>query len=174
MFIEKIAQLKKYAVLKLNGLNLWQILRRDLGHDYLFFIGSLLVVLFTYSIYLTTSLNKTGWILVSKYNLVIMLLILAFYLLLDLISYSCLMVVELYPALKGKSYTKLFVIAGYLLKASLVILVTINLFSLNNKINSFIQDQNVMKMWIIIIVAIPFNSLISAILVTMKKTNLGD
>ncbi|CCI86458.1 Bacteriocin-associated integral membrane protein [Lactobacillus gigeriorum DSM 23908 = CRBIP 24.85] len=148
MFIEKIAQLKKYAVLKLNGLNLWQILRRDLGHDYLFFIGSLLVVLFAYSIYLTTSLNKTGWILVSKYNFAIMLLILAFYLLLDLISYSCLMVVELYPALKGKSYTKLFVIAGYLLKASLVILVTINLFSLNNKVNSFIQDQNVMKMWI--------------------------
>lgn len=148
MFIEKIFQFKKYAILQLNGLTIKQIILRDIKSNYLVYLGAITLALLAYLIYLLFILNLMCFISIAKYVVCIYLFIIFIYLILDLLSYSSLFLINIYPAIQGKSYSKPFVITGYLLKICLVLIVAINTRSLHNEINIFVKDQNIMKMWI--------------------------
>lgn len=148
MFIEKISQFKKYAILQLNGLSNIQVLKRDIVSDYPAFLGSILLVLCACCIYSFNTLNNYGLLLAIRYGVVILVLTLLVFVILDFVSYSSLFMINIYSAIQGKSYSKPFVIVGYILKIGLVVIVTMNMFFLNNKVSTFIRDQNTMEMWL--------------------------
>lgn len=146
MFIEKISQFKKYAILQLNGLTSKQIIIRDIKDNYIWYLIAITSVLIIYLIYLFSVLNIIGMLLTIKYIIYIYLLIAFCFLILDLISYISLVMINIYPAIQGKIYSKPFITVGYLLKICLILVVTINICSLCREINVFNQDQNIMKM----------------------------
>ena len=67
MFIEKIFQFKKYAILQLNGLTIKQIILRDIKSNYLVYLGAITLALLAYLIYLLFILNLMCFISIAKY-----------------------------------------------------------------------------------------------------------
>lgn len=93
-------------------------------------------------------MNKDGIIFWLKYSFLVLIVIFAFFIVLDLISYTVLAYINLYPALKGQTYTRPFVATGYIFKISLIILTTINVLSLHHTVETFRNDQTIMHEWI--------------------------
>lgn len=148
MFIEKISRFKEYAILKLNGFSLNKIIIRDIKNTYLWLVATIAIVLLIGLLYASFLMNRIGIMLSAKYLLMIAVLIALMFIILDLVSYSSLYLISVYSAIQGKSYSREFVVIGYILKLCLVGIVAINIFYLHNQIQNFIQDQKVMKMWI--------------------------
>lgn len=148
MFIEKISRFKEFAILRLNGFSLNEIIIRDIKNAYLWLVVTIAIVLLIGVVYASFSMNKIGIMISATYLLMIGILIAVMFVILDLVSYSSLYLVNIYPAIQGKSYSREFVIIGYILKLCLVGIVAINIIYLHNQIQNFVQDQKIMKMWI--------------------------
>lgn len=148
MLIEKIYSFKKYAVLRLNGWSYLQIIVNDLKRMLVSF-STLIGIFLGLSIgYTLLVMNKDGIIFWLKYSFLVLIFIFAFFIVLDLISYTVLAYINLYPALKGQTYTRPFVATGYIFKISLIILTTINVLSLHHTVETFRNDQTIMHEWI--------------------------
>lgn len=148
MLIEKIYSFKKYAVLRLNGWSYLQIIVNDLKRMLVSF-STLIGIFLGLSIgYALLVMNKDGIIFWLNYSSLVLILIFVFFIVLDLISYTVLAYIHLYPALKGQTYTRPFVATGYIFKISLIILTTINVLSLHHTVETFRNDQTIMHEWI--------------------------
>lgn len=128
MFMEKVSNFKKYAILKLNGWTIGQILKRDIKSNLPLFVVVALMIELIYLIYNFVQMNFVGLVITLKYSLRIIVLIAILIFFLDLISYLALLLMNLYSAIKGNSSAKSLTIVGYVLKGALLILVSINIF----------------------------------------------
>ena len=90
MLIEKIYSFKKYAVLRLNGWSYLQIIVNDLKRMLVSF-STLIGIFLGLSIgYTLLVMNKDGIIFWLKYSFLVLIFIFAFFIVLDLISYTVL------------------------------------------------------------------------------------
>ncbi|MDO4911928.1 MAG: bacteriocin [Lactobacillus sp.] len=148
MFIEKISRFKEYAILKLHGYSTFKLLKRDLAANSKKYGFALGIVFVLYMIWSIVSLKLAGLIISFKWTLLLLLVTFIFFEFLELISYVALLMLDLYPALQGQTYTKPFVFAGYVIKLALLILVFSNAISLQQNATSFASDKAIMHMWI--------------------------
>ncbi|MCW8106380.1 bacteriocin-associated protein [Lactobacillus mulieris] len=146
--MEKVANLKKYAILRLNGWNFFKILVRDLldiSRPFAIILSALIII---FGVVTSWEMNLTGIIFFAKYGLILELVLLIFALLLELLSYFPLLLAKLGAAIKGQTYSAALTAVSYLLKIVLLIVVFFNLFILYSSVKNLHDDQNIMNMWI--------------------------
>lgn len=146
--MEKVANLKKYAILRLNGWNFFKILVRDLldiSRPFAIILSALIII---FGVVTSWKMNLTGIIFFAKYGLILELVLLIFALLLELLSYFPLLLAKLGAAIKGQTYSAALTAVSYLLKIFLLIVVFFNLFILYSSVKNLHDDQNIMNMWI--------------------------
>lgn len=146
--MEKVANLKKYAILRLNGWNFFKILVRDLldiSRPFAIILSALIII---FGVVTSWKMNLTGIIFFAKYGLILELVLLIFALLLELLSYFPLLLAKLGAAIKGQTYSAALTAVSYLLKIVLLIVVFFNLFILYSSVKNLHDDQNIMNMWI--------------------------
>lgn len=146
--MEKVANLKKYAILRLNGWNFFKILARDLldiSRPFAIILSALIII---FGVVTSWKMNLAGIIFFSKYGLILELVLLIFALLLELLSYFPLLLAKLGAAIKGQTYSAALTAVSYLLKIVLLIVVFFNLFILYSSVKNLHDDQNIMNMWI--------------------------
>ncbi|CAM2758988.1 hypothetical protein [Lactobacillus crispatus] len=148
MVIEKVSHFKNYAVLKLNGWSLRQIIIKDFKKSFAYFAISYLLLFVICLCYILIKINFINIVQMVTYSWELITLICLILGLLDLVSYSVLVLINIPTAIKGQTYTKEIVTVGYILKIFLVALVTINIFAFQKRVTNYIQDKEIMKMWI--------------------------
>lgn len=148
IFIEKISTLKKFAILKLNGWSFKQIFARELSSLAIPLSVCLVLIEGIFVIYCLLQMNSSGVLLALKASLITLLGFIVIFIFLELISYSCVKYADVYSAIKGQTSSTFLSLIGYLFKSILILIVTVNVFALQNSITTLHEDQRIMQMWI--------------------------
>ncbi|WEV51785.1 hypothetical protein OZX69_03550 [Lactobacillus sp. ESL0731] len=147
MLLEKIYRFKAYAAMKINGLSNWQIFKRDFNAQAKLLGISLLLIIGAIVIWVLHELTYVGCLLFLRYAVGIILIIYLGFFILDILSYSVLVLLEPYQAIKGSEKSRSFVVIGYLLKLILLALVVVNSVTLNNHLQTYTRDTKIIKKW---------------------------
>ncbi|MCO6527741.1 MAG: hypothetical protein J6565_02820 [Lactobacillus sp.] len=147
MVLEKVFRFKAYAIMKINGLSDWQIIKNDLKDESPMLIGALGVIMLVMIIWGLTTFTISGWRFFLPYALVLLSIVFLSFLVLNTISYVVLALIDPYQAIKGAETTYIFLLIGYVLKILLLALIMINTISLTNHNKIYIRDTNIIKKW---------------------------
>lgn len=147
MVLEKVFRFKAYAIMKINGLSDWQIIKNDLKDESPMLIGALGVIMLVMIIWGLTTFTISGWRFFLPYALVLLSVVFLSFLVLNTTSYVVLALIDPYQAIKGAETTYIFLLIGYVLKILLLALIMINTISLTNHNKIYIRDTNIIKKW---------------------------
>lgn len=147
IILEKFINYKKYAILIVNGLNIWQIFIRDFFKEIKIYLPIVFIDLCGFVIIAFRSLNKIGLMHYAILLLIMLILLSIIYWIFDLISYLSVVFIKLYSAINGMFTGKFFIYFGYLLKAVLIILLGLNLTTFFKKYTTYQNDKAIMSMW---------------------------
>ncbi|RHW53513.1 hypothetical protein DS834_00830 [Lactobacillus bombicola] len=147
MVLEKVFRFKAYAIMKINGLSDWQIIKNDLKDESPMLIGALGIIMLVMIIWGLTTFTISGWRFFLPYALVLLSVVFLSFLVLNTISYVVLALIDPYQAIKGAETTYIFLLIGYVLKILLLALLMINTISLTNHNKIYIRDTNIIKKW---------------------------
>ncbi|CAM3087424.1 hypothetical protein SAMN04487792_0876 [Lactobacillus bombicola] len=147
MVLEKVFRFKAYAIMKINGLSDWQIIKNDLKDESPMLIGALGVIMLAMIIWGLTTFTISGWRFFLPYALVLLSIVFLSFLVLNTISYVVLALIDPYQAIKGAETTYIFLLIGYVLKILLLALIMINTISLTNHNKIYIRDTNIINKW---------------------------
>lgn len=147
MVLEKVFRFKAYAIMKINGLSDWQIIKNDLKDESPMLIGALGVIMLVMIIWGLTTFTISGWRFFLPYALVLLSVVFLSFLVLNTISYVVLALIDPYQAIKGAETTYIFLLIGYVLKILLLALIMINTISLTNHNKIYIRDTNIINKW---------------------------
>lgn len=147
MVLEKVFRFKAYAIMKINGLSDWQIIKNDLKDESPMLIGALGVIMLVMIIWGLTTFTISGWRFFLPYALVLLSVVFLSFLVLNTTSYVVLALIDPYQAIKGAETTYIFLLIGYVLKILLLALIMINTISLTNHNKIYIRDTNIINKW---------------------------
>ncbi|TLQ50630.1 hypothetical protein FEZ34_08505 [Lacticaseibacillus casei] len=148
MLLEKIYRFKSYAIMEVNGMTKSRIIKHDWWAGLPVFVSSeaaAVIIIFAVG---ASSLTFLGLKLFALYILILLLILVSGFFVLDVLSYATLWLIDIYTSIKGSRQSRSFMIFGYMIKISLVILVSINGVSLYNNFLRYSQDSKTMNHWI--------------------------
>lgn len=147
MVLEKVFRFKAYAIMKINGLSNWQIIKNDLKDESPLLIGALGVIMLVMIVWGLTTFTISGWRFFLPSSLILLSIVFLSFLVLNTISYVVLALIDPYQAVNGAETTYIFLLIGYVLKILLLVLIMINTISLTNYNKIYIRDTNIIKKW---------------------------
>ena len=145
MVLEKLYRFKAYGIIKINGLNNWQLFMNDLKREAPLLIAALgLIVIFIVA-WGSYSFTAKGWTTFLPYLLLVLLLLFLSFFFLNALSYLVLVLLKPYAAIKGEEHSGAFLLIGYLLKIVLLALIMLNAIALYKNYQIYTRDTSIIK-----------------------------
>ena len=145
MVLEKLYRFKAYGIMKINGLNNWQLFMNDLKREAPLLVAALgLIVIFIVA-WGSYSFTAKGWTTFLPYMLLVLLLLFLSFFFLNALSYLVLVLLKPYAAIKGEEHSGAFLLIGYLLKIVLLALIMLNAIALYNNYQIYTRDTSIIK-----------------------------
>ena len=145
MVLEKLYRFKTYGIMKINGLNNWQLFTNDLKREAPLLIAALgLIVIFIVA-WGSYSFTAKGWTTFLPYLLLVLLLLFLSFFFLNALSYLVLVLLKPYAAIKGEEHSGAFLLIGYLLKIVLLALIMLNAIALYKNYQIYTRDTSIIK-----------------------------
>ncbi|MCT6904216.1 MAG: hypothetical protein M3Z48_13320, partial [Lactobacillus sp.] len=145
MVLEKLYRFKAYGIMKINGLNNWQLFMNDLKREAPLLIAALgLIVIFIVA-WGSYSFTAKGWTTFLPYLLLVLLLLFLSFFFLNALSYLVLVLLKPYAAIKGEEHSGAFLLIGYLLKIVLLALIMLNAIALYKNYQIYTRDTSIIK-----------------------------
>ena len=145
MVLEKLYRFKTYGIMKINGLNNWQLFMNDLKREAPLLIAALgLIVIFIVA-WGSYSFTAKGWTTFLPYLLLVLLLLFLSFFFLNALSYLVLVLLKPYAAIKGEEHSGAFLLIGYLLKIVLLALIMLNAIALYKNYQIYTRDTSIIK-----------------------------
>ena len=145
MVLEKLYRFKTYGIMKINGLNNWQLFMNDLKREAPLLVAALgLIVIFIVA-WGSYSFTAKGWTTFLPYLLLVLLLLFLSFFFLNALSYLVLVLLKPYAAIKGEEHSGAFLLIGYLLKIVLLALIMLNAIALYKNYQIYTRDTSIIK-----------------------------
>lgn len=145
MVLEKLYRFKAYGIMKINGLNNWQLFMNDLKREAPLLVAALgLIVIFIVA-WGSYSFTAKGWTTFLPYMLLVLLLLFLSFFFLNALSYLVLVLLKPYAAIKGEEHSGAFLLIGYLLKIVLLALIMLNAIALYKNYQIYTRDTSIIK-----------------------------
>ena len=145
MVLEKLYRFKAYGIMKINGLNNWQLFMNDLKREAPLLVAALgLIVIFIVA-WGSYSFTAKGWTTFLPYLLLVLLLLFLSFFFLNVLSYLVLVLLKPYAAIKGEEHSGAFLLIGYLLKIVLLALIMLNAIALYKNYQIYTRDTSIIK-----------------------------
>ena len=145
MVLEKLYRFKAYGIMKINGLNNWQLFMNDLKREAPLLVAALgLIVIFIVA-WGSYSFTAKGWTTFLPYLLLVLLLLFLSFFFLNALSYLVLVLLKPYAAIKGEEHSGAFLLIGYLLKIVLLALIMLNAIALYKNYQIYTRDTSIIK-----------------------------
>ena len=145
MVLEKLYRFKAYGIMKINGLNNWQLFMNDLKRAAPLLVAALgLIVIFIVA-WGSYSFTAKGWTTFLPYMLLVLLLLFLSFFFLNALSYLVLVLLKPYAAIKGEEHSGAFLLIGYLLKIVLLALIMLNAIALYKNYQIYTRDTSIIK-----------------------------
>ena len=145
MVLEKLYRFKTYGIMKINGLNNWQLFMNDLKREAPLLVAALgLIVIFIVA-WGSYSFTAKGWTTFLPYLLLALLILFLSFFFLNALSYLVLVLLKPYAAIKGEEHSGAFLLIGYLLKIVLLALIMLNAIALYKNYQIYTRDTSIIK-----------------------------
>ena len=145
MVLEKLYRFKAYGIMKINGLNNWQLFMNDLKREAPLLVTALgLIVIFIVA-WGSYSFTAKGWTTFLPYLLLVLLILFLSFFFLNALSYLVLVLLKPYAAIKGEEHSGAFLLIGYLLKIVLLALIMLNAIALYKNYQIYTRDTSIIK-----------------------------
>ena len=145
MVLEKLYRFKAYGIMKINGLNNWQLFMNDLKREAPLLVTTLGLIVIFIVVWGSYSFTAKGWTTFLPYLLLVLLILFLSFFLLNALSYLVLALLKPYAAIKGEEHSRAFLLIGYLLKIVLLALIMLNAIALYNNYQIYTRDTSIIK-----------------------------
>ena len=145
MVLEKLYRFKTYGIIKINGLNNWQLFMNDLKREAPLLIAALGLIVIFIVVWGSYSFTAKGWTTFLPYLLLVLLLLFLSFFFLNALSYLVLVLLKPYAAIKGEEHSGAFLLIGYLLKIVLLALIMLNAIALYKNYQIYTRDTSIIK-----------------------------
>ena len=145
MVLEKLYRFKAYGIMKINGLNNWQLFMNDLKREAPLLVTSLGLIVIFIVVWGSYSFTAKGWTTFLPYLLLVLLILFLSFFFLNALSYLVLVLLKPYAAIKGEEHSGAFLLIGYLLKIVLLALIMLNAIALYKNYQIYTRDTSIIK-----------------------------
>lgn len=145
MVLEKLYRFKAYGIMKINGLNNWQLFMNDLKREAPLLVASLGLIVIFIVVWGSYSFTAKGWTTFLPYLLLVLLILFLSFFFLNALSYLVLVLLKPYAAIKGEEHSGAFLLIGYLLKIVLLALIMLNAIALYKNYQIYTRDTSIIK-----------------------------
>ena len=145
MVLEKLYRFKAYGIMKINGLNNWQLFMNDLKREAPLLVTTLGLIVIFIVVWGSYSFTAKGWTTFLPYLLLVLLILFLSFFFLNTLSYLVLALLKPYAAIKGEEHSGAFLLIGYLLKIVLLALIMLNAIALYKNYQIYTRDTSIIK-----------------------------